>query len=298
MKNNSENFKCGYVAIIGAPNAGKSTLLNKILGQKIAITSKKPQTTRNRILGISNNPNSQIIFLDTPGIHKATSLLNRKIVAQAVQAVKDVDLIFFMKDVASKKNKEAEEMIIKQLISEKKDVILVLNKIDLVKKPDILSIIEESRTMFDFKTVIPVSAKKGLQIDDLLVETEKILPKGPQLFPKDVFTDISERFLVTELIREKIFRFTGMEIPYSTAVTIDEFNIKKKVIHIHATIHVNRKSQKGIILGKKGAMIRKIGEKARIDIEKMTGSKIFLELFVRITKDWTRNERHLNEFGL
>lgn len=297
MKNNSENFRCGFVAIIGAPNAGKSTLINQILGQKIAITSKKPQTTRDKILGIANSSNSQIIFLDTPGIHKATSLLNRKIVAQAVQAVKDVDLIIFMKDVTSKKNKEAEEMIMKQLFAEKKDVILVLNKIDLIKKSAILSIIEQSRTMFDFKSVIPISAKKGLQIDELLTETEKILPKGPPLFPKDVFTDVSERFLVTELIREKIFRFTGMEIPYSTAVTIDEFNVKKKIIHIHATIHVNRKSQKGIILGKKGAMIRKIGEKARIDIEKMTGSKIFLELFVRVTKDWTRNEKHLSEFG-
>ena len=297
MMNNLKNFKCGFAAIIGAPNAGKSTLLNKILGQKIAITSKKPQTTRDRILGIANNPSSQIIFIDTPGIHKATSLLNRKIVAQAVQAVKDVDLIIFMKDVTSKKNREAEEMIMKQLFSEKKDVILVLNKIDLIKKPAILSIIEQSRTMFDFKSVIPISAKKGLQIDELLLETEKILPVGPQLFPKDVFTDVSERFLVTELIREKIFRFTGMEIPYSTAVTIDEFNIRKKLIHIHATIHVNRKSQKGIILGKKGAMISKIGGKARIDIEKMTGSKIFLELFVRITKDWTRNEKHLSEFG-
>ncbi len=297
MMNNPENFKCGFVAIIGAPNAGKSTLLNKILGQKIAITSKKPQTTRNKILGIANNPSSQIIFLDTPGIHKATSLLNRKIVAQAVQAVKDVDLIIFMKDVCSKKNKEAEEMITKQLFIEKKDVILVLNKIDLIKKADLLPVIEQSRELFNFKTIIPVSAKKGLQIDELLIETEKILPVGPQLFPKNVFTDVSERFLVQELIREKIFRFTGMEIPYSTAVTIDEFNIKKKLIHIHATIHVNRNSQKGIILGKKGAMIRKIGEKARIDIETMTGSKIFLELFVRVTKDWMRNERHLSEFG-
>ncbi|MCD4742043.1 MAG: GTPase Era [Desulfobacteraceae bacterium] len=297
MMNNSKKFKCGFVGIVGAPNAGKSTLLNKILGQKIAITTKKPQTTRNRILGIANNPDSQIIFLDTPGIHKAKGLLNRKIVAQAVQAVKDVDLIIFMKDVSSRKNKEAEEIIIKQLFLENKDVILVLNKIDLIKKPAILPIIEQSRGMFNFKTVIPVSAKKGLQINELLLETEKILPVGPQLFPNDVFTDVSERFLVQELIREKIFRLTGMEIPYSTAVTVDAFNNKKKVLHIHATIHVNRKSQKGIILGKKGAMIRKIGEKARIDIEKMTGSKVFLELFVRVTKDWMKNERHLTEFG-
>lgn len=297
MMNNSKKFKCGFVAIVGAPNAGKSTLLNKILGQKIAITSKKPQTTRNRILGIANNPDSQIIFLDTPGIHKAKGLLNRKIVAQAVQAVKDVDLIIFMKDVSSRKNKEAEEIIIKQLFLENKGVILVLNKIDLIKKPAILPIIEQSRGMFNFKTIIPVSAKKGLQINELLLETEKILPVGPQLFPNDVFTDVSERFLVQELIREKIFRLTGMEIPYSTAVTVDAFNNKKKVLHIHATIHVNRKSQKGIILGKKGAMIRKIGEKARIDIEKMTGSKVFLELFVRVTKDWMKKERHLTEFG-
>jgi GTPase len=292
-----ENFRCGFVAIIGAPNAGKSTLLNHILGQKIAITSKKPQTTRNRILGIANNPESQIIFLDTPGIHKATTLLNKKIVEQAVQAVKDVDLILFLKDVSSKKGGEAEEIIIRQLLQEKKDVILVLNKIDLIKKPDILPIIEQSKEIYNFKTIIPVSAKKGLQIDQLLAETEKILPTGPQLFPSDIFTDVSERFLVQELIREKIFRLTGMEIPYSTAVTIDSFQNRKKVIHIHATIHVNRKSQKGIILGKKGTMISKIGEKARFDIEKMTNSKVYLELFVRVTKDWMRNERHLSEFG-
>ena len=292
-----KNYKCGFVAIIGAPNAGKSTLLNKILGQKIAITSKKPQTTRNRILGIANSKKSQIIFVDTPGIHKATTLLNRKIVEQAIQAVKDVDLIIFMKDVSSKKGKEAEEIITRQLLQEKKDVILVLNKIDLIKKPALLPIIEQSREIYDFKTVIPISAQKGLQIDELLFETEKILPPGPPLFPKDMFTDVSERFLVQELIREKIFRNTGMEIPYSTAVTIDSFKNRKKVIHIHATIHVNRKSQKGIILGKKGTMIRKIGEKARFDIEKMTNSKVFLELFVRVTKDWMRNERHLSEFG-
>ncbi len=295
--NDKKKFRCGFVAIIGAPNAGKSTLLNGILGQKIAITSKKPQTTRNRILGICNRPESQIIFLDTPGIHKPSGLLNKKIVAMAVGAVKEVDLVIFMQDVSSKKDKDAEDMIIRQLLLEKKEVILVLNKIDLIKKTELLPMIEQSGSMFDFATVVPVSAKKGIQVDKLLEETEKLLPPGPGLFPGDVFTDVSERFLVQELIREKIFRLTGMEIPYSTAVTVDAFKLKKKIIHIHATIHVNRNSQKGIILGKKGAMIRKIGEKARIDIEKMTGTKIFLELFVRVTKDWMRNERHLTEFG-
>ena len=297
MKKTEGKFKSGFVAIIGAPNAGKSTLLNKILGQKIAITSKKPQTTRNKILGIANNLNSQIVFLDTPGIHKPKGLLNKKIVAQAMAAVKDVDLIIFMQDVTSKKNNEADEMIIQELLKEKKDVILALNKVDLIKKSAVLPIIEQAKGIFDFKTIVPVSAKNGLQIDDLIFETEKILPTGPQLFPADMFTDVSERFLVQELIREKIFRLTGMEIPYSTAVTVDSFKNKKNVIHIHATIHVNRKSQKGIILGKKGTMIRNIGAKARIDIEKMTNSKIFLELFVRVTKDWMRNEKQLNEFG-
>ncbi len=297
MMNSKKKFKCGFTAIIGAPNAGKSTLLNKILGQKIAITSKKPQTTRNNILGIANNPESQMIFLDTPGIHKAKGLLNRKIVEQAVQAVKDVDLIIFMKDVSSRKNKEAEEIITRQLSLENKDVVLVLNKIDLIKKSDVLPIIEQTKKMFDFKAVIPISAKKGLQIDQLIMEIEKILPEGPNLFPKDMFTDISERFLVQELIREKIFRLTGMEIPYSSAVTVDSFKSRKKVIHIHATIHINRKSQKGIILGKKGTMISKIGTKARIDIERMTNSRVFLELFVRVTKDWMRNEKQLHEFG-
>ncbi len=294
--NAQANFKSGFVAITGAPNAGKSTLLNKVLGEKISITSKKPQTTRDRILGVVNRPLSQIIFIDTPGIHKPKSLLNRKIVDQALAAITDVDVILLMADASSRDN-ESEKIIIEQLEKTKKNIILGLNKIDLVAKHDILPIIKEFSSILNFKALVPISAKTGLQISELLDEIEKCLPKGPKLFPEDTLTDMSEKFIAAEMIREKVFRLTGMEIPYSIAVTVDSFKIEKKLIVIHATIHVSRDSQKGIIIGKSGKMLKKIGEQARKDIQKMTGSKILLRLFVRVTKNWTKNEKILKEFG-
>ncbi len=294
--NAQANFKSGFVAITGAPNAGKSTLLNKVLGEKISITSKKPQTTRDRILGVVNRPLSQIIFIDTPGIHKPKSLLNKKIVDQALAAITDVDVILLMADASSRDN-ESEKIIIEQLEKTKKNIILGLNKIDLVAKHDILPIIKEFSSILNFKALVPISAKTGLQISELLDEIEKCLPKGPKLFPEDTLTDMSEKFIAAEMIREKVFRLTGMEIPYSIAVTVDSFKIEKKLIVIHATIHVSRDSQKGIIIGKSGKMLKKIGEQARKDIQKMTGSKILLRLFVRVTKNWTKNEKILKEFG-
>lgn len=299
MNNSAENndeTRSGFVAIVGAPNAGKSTLLNKVLGQKISITSKKPQTTRDRILGVVNHPGSQIVFVDTPGIHKATTLLNQKIVAQAFMAIEDVDAILFLIDVSSRKIKD-ENMIIHQLKKTSKPVVLGLNKIDLVKKPEILPLIDEFRDAYEFEAVIPVSAKNGVQTDELLDEVKRTLPDGPRLFPEDMLTDVSEKFLVKEMIREKIFRLTGMEIPYSSAVTVDSFKVERKLLVIHASIHVVRSSQKGIIIGKKGMMLRQIGEKSRKDIERMTGLKVLLKLFVKVTKNWASNERMLNEFG-
>ncbi len=291
-----KNFRSGFVAIAGAPNAGKSTLLNRVLGEKISITSKKPQTTRDRILGIVNRPFSQIIFIDTPGIHRAKSLLNKKIVDQALAAVADVDTILLMTDAASRDN-ESEKIIIKQLEKTKKPVVLGLNKTDLVTKHDILPLIKELSALLNFRAVIPISAKTGAQTSELLDEIEKNLPFGPRLFPEETLTDMSEKFIAAEMIREKIFRLTGMEIPYSIAVTVDFFKVKKKLIVIHATIHVTRDSQKGIIIGKSGKMLKKIGKQARKDIEKMTGSKILLKLFVRVTRNWTKNEKILKEFG-
>ncbi len=289
-------FRSGFIAIAGAPNAGKSTLLNTVMGQKISITSKKPQTTRDRILGVIERPTSQVILIDTPGIHRAKSLLNRKIVDQALGAVDDVDAILFMIDVSAR-DMESETLILEQLGKRKKLVILALNKIDLVKKHKLLPIIEFYAKAFSFKAVIPISAKTGEQTEALLDEVESCLPKGPRLFPKDTLTDCSEKFIASEMIREKVFRLTGMEVPYSIAVTVDAFKVEKKLIVIHASIHVDRDSQKGIIIGKGGSRLKKIGASARKDIERMTGTKVLLKLFVRVTKNWSRNERVLKEFG-
>ncbi len=295
-KKNEDNFRSGFVGIIGAPNAGKSTLLNQVLGQKISITSKKPQTTRDRILGIVNSPTSQIIFIDTPGIHKSTTLLNKRIVAQAMLALEDVDVILFMVD-ASSRNYSAEKLILSQLKKKSKTTILALNKIDLVEKAQIYRLVEEFGQVNDFKAIIPISAKNNIQIKNILEEVEGSLAKGPRLFPEDTFTDVSEKFMVKEIIREKVFRLTGMEIPYSSAVTVDSFVVEKKLIVIHASIHVIRDSQKGIIIGKKGSMLTQIGTKARKDIEQMTGQKVLLKLFVKVTKNWNDNSRLLDEFG-
>ena len=295
-KKNEDNFRSGFVGIIGAPNAGKSTLLNQVLGQKISITSKKPQTTRDRILGIVNSPTSQIIFIDTPGIHKSTTLLNKRIVAQAMLALEDVDVILFMVD-ASSRNYSAEKLILSQLKKKSKTTILALNKIDLVEKAQIYRLVEEFGQVNDFKAIIPISAKNNIQIKNILEEVEGSLAKGPRLFPEDTFTDVSEKFMVKEIIREKVFRLTGMEIPYSSAVTVDSFVVEKKLIVIHASIHVIRDSQKGIIIGKKGSMLTQIGTKARKDIEQMTGQKVLLKLFVKVTKNWVDNKRILDEFG-
>ncbi len=293
---NENNFRSGFVGIIGAPNAGKSTLLNQVLGQKISITSKKPQTTRDRILGIVNTPKSQIIFIDTPGIHKSTTLLNKRIVAQAMLAMEDVDVVLFMVD-ASSRNYSAEKLIISQFKKTSKIIVLALNKIDLVKKAQIYTLVEEFQQLHDFKAIIPISAKNNIQVKNILEEVEGSLAKGPRLFPEETFTDVSEKFMVKEIIREKVFRLTGMEIPYSSAVTVDSFEVEKKLIVIHASIHVIRDSQKGIIIGKKGSMLSQIGTKARKDIEQMTGQKVLLKLFVKVTKNWVDNKRILDEFG-
>ena len=284
------------MGIIGAPNAGKSTFLNQVLGQKISITSKKPQTTRDKILGIVNRSSSQIIFVDTPGIHKSSSLLNKRIVDQAMTALEDVDVILFMVDAASR-NYSAEKIILSQLKKTTKKVVLALNKIDIVKKASVYKLVEEFKEYYEFKAMVPVSAKEDIQVKNLLEEVEKCLPEGPRLFPEETFTDVSEKFMVKEIIREKVFRMTGMEIPYSSAVTVDAFNVEKKLIVIHASIHVMRDSQKGIIIGKKGTMLSKVGTRARKDIEKMTGKKVLLKLFVKVTKNWASNERILDEFG-
>lgn len=291
-------FKSGFVAIAGAPNAGKSTLLNHILGEKISITSKKPQTTRNRILGVAHRPDAQMVFIDTPGVHKAKSPLNIKMVDEAITAISDGDVILALVDV-SKSLKEAEEFLIRQLEKTRRPVILALNKIDLIKKPLLLELIETWAGRYPFKAVIPISAKHGTQVTELLDLMEKYLPSGHPFYPDDALTDMPERFIAAEIIREKIFRLTGQEIPYSTAVTINSFTGEKQgaLIRIDATIHVEHDSQKGIIIGKKGAKLKKIGEEARLDIERMTGTRVFLKLFVRVQKNWSKDTKALRRFG-
>jgi GTP-binding protein Era len=291
-----QETRSGFVGIIGAPNAGKSTLLNRVLGQKISITSKKPQTTRDNIIGIINRPGSQIIFVDTPGVHKSSTLLNRRIVDAALQALADAEVILFMVDAASR-NYSAEKLILSRLEKENKPVVLGLNKIDLADKAEVYKLVETFSGLYPFKAIVPISAKKDIQVENLLQELEGCLSVGPRLYPEETFTDVSEKFMVSEMIREKVFRLTGMEIPYSSAVTVDAFEVEKKLIVIHASIHVVRNSQKGIIIGKQGAMLKRIGSSARKDIEDMLGSRVLLKLFVKVTRDWVSSQRKLSEFG-
>ncbi|MBF0203771.1 MAG: GTPase Era, partial [Desulfamplus sp.] len=222
--------------------------------------------------------------------------LNRKIVDQALVAVQDVDLILLMIDAASR-DRDSEQIIIEQLKKTNKKVILAINKTDIVSPDTILPLIQTCVSMHDFIAVVPISAKNGVQINELLDEIEQCLPEGPRLFPKDTLTDLSEKFIAGEMIREKIFRLTGMEIPYSSAVTVDSFKVEKKLIVIHASIHLDRDSQKGIVIGKGGQMLQKIGEQARKDIERMTGFKVLLKLLVKVSKNWSKNENMLKELG-
>ncbi|MCP4687617.1 MAG: GTPase Era [Desulfobacterales bacterium] len=298
VKNRYAGFKSGFVAIAGAPNAGKSTLLNRMIGEKLAITSKKPQTTRNRILGVMHRPSSQLVFMDTPGIHRPSGELNVRIVDIALSTLGDADMILLMVD-ASKSDPDAERFLSKKLQAVKSPVILALNKIDLIKKPRLLPLIEKWSGVAPFKEVIPISAKTGSQVDVLLSAMESLLPEGPPFFPEDTLTDMPERFIVAELIRERIFRLTGQEIPYASAVTIDSFKEAKsgKRVDIHASIHIERESQKGIIIGKGGSKLRAIGEEAREKIEKLLGVRVFLKLFVRVQKNWRGDSRALRKLG-
>jgi GTP-binding protein Era len=293
-----KNFKSGYVAIAGTPNAGKSTLLNRMLGEKISITSKKPQTTRNRILGVLHRPEVQIVFFDTPGVFEARDKLNVRIVDAALSAVGDADLILVVID-ASHPDPNAERFLVKQLQSQTKPVILAVNKIDLVDKLPVLEVIDKWSHLYEFEEIVPVSARDGIQIEELISAMTGILPAGPPYFPEDTLTDVTERFIAAELIREQVFRLTGEEIPYATAVTIDTFKEKKegRLVNIEATIHLERDSQKGIVIGQKGSKLKQIGTRSREQIEQMLGCKIYLKLFVRVQKNWRKDTRAIRRFG-
>ena len=269
-----------------------------MLGEKISITSKKPQTTRNRILGVMHRPSSQLVFIDTPGIHKAKRPLNIRIVDAALSALGDVDIVLVMVDVANP-DPNSEAFLVNKLKKIKQPVVLALNKTDLVKKPALFSIIDKWAKAYSFEAIIPVSAILGDQIEELVEAMEALLPKGPAFFPEDTLTDLPERFIAAEMIREKVFRLTGQEIPYSTAVTLDLFSEEKKgaLVKIHATIHVERASQKGMIIGKNGSKLKMIGTEARKEIERMVGTKVFLKLFVRVHKNWSKDTKALRKFG-
>lgn len=291
-------FKSGFIAIAGRPNVGKSTLLNAILGEKLAITSNKPQTTRNRITGIRNSDDGQFIFLDTPGIHQAKTPLNRFMVKAATSAFSEVDLILLLIE-ANRGYDPDDGLIIENLRGAGVPVFLIINKIDLVEKSSLLPLIDRFRGLYDFREIVPVSAVTADGLERLLGLIREVLPEGPKLFPDDMFTDNSERFIAAEIVREKILMLTHREIPYAAAVTVDSFkeDEEKNRIRIAATITVEKDSQKGILIGKGGKMLKEIGTQARLEMEKFFAAKIFLELFVRVRKDWTKNPRWLKEFG-
>jgi len=298
MSNSPEKIKSGIVALIGPPNVGKSTLLNTLLGQKISIVSPKPQTTRNRILGIVNGDDYQIVMLDTPGIHKARSPLNLELVRIALDSLSGVDAIVFMVDVTMPLP-DQDSSPTEYLRNVEQPVLLLMNKVDLVEKEKLLAMIAAYEALYPFHTILPVSAKKGDGTELLIAELCKILPVGPRLYPEDIPTDATERFIVAEMIREKIFLQTGQEVPYASAVTIESFkeNPAKNLVTIHATIYIEKDSQKGIIIGKGGSKLQQIGKAARKDIEELLDQQVLLKLWVKVRKDWSKDPHFMKELG-
>ncbi len=289
--------KSGFIAVIGRPNVGKSTLINQLIGQKIAIMSDKPQTTRNRILCILTQPDAQVVLLDTPGVHKPISKLGEYMDRSITNTLKEVDAIFFVVD-ASEKPGPGERFIMERLDKTKKPVVLVLNKIDLLSREALLPVIAAYTKDREFAAVVPISALSEDNLDALLDEAKKHLPEGPAYYPEDMVTDQPERLIVAELVREKLLSLTRDEVPHSVAVDVDEMTTRKNGdVYIRATIYVERDSQKGIVIGHKGAMLKEIGRLARPDIEMMLGNKVYLELWVKVRKDWRNRDAILKSLG-
>jgi GTP-binding protein Era len=291
-------FKSGFISILGRPNVGKSTLFNRLLGDKVAIVAEKPQTTRNRILGIKNIERGQLILLDTPGIHQGRSELNERMVRTAIASGRDADILLFLIEATSPLVEKDRE-VIESLRGSRGVSFLVINKIDSVKKKNLLPIMDQYQKLHPFKEILPVSTLTGEGIDILLDEMMEVLPESPPYYSEDIITDQTERFWVSEIIREKVIRRSYQEIPYTTAVTIDEFkeHPEKNLVVIKATIHVERDSQKRILIGKGGQKLKKIGEDARKEAEAFWGTRVFLELWVNVEEDWTRDPRALNRLG-
>lgn len=290
-------FKSGFVAIIGRPNVGKSTLMNQVIGQKIAIMSDKPQTTRNKIHGVYTSEQQQIVFLDTPGIHKRQSKLGDYMNQTALNTLGEVEAALFLID-ASEGMGGGDRYIAEQLKNVRTPVILVMNKIDKIEPEALLPLIEEYRKLHNFAEIVPVSAMLGSNVSTLLEQLGKYLPEGPQYYPDDQVTDHPEQFVCAELIREKILQMTREEVPHSIAVTIEDMKVQDNgVVYISAVIFVERDSQKGIIIGKQGTLLKEVGKRARQDIQNLLGSKIFMDLWVKVKKDWRNQDRVLRDLG-
>ncbi|AJK87105.1 MULTISPECIES: GTPase Era [Lysinibacillus] len=299
MLETRSGYKSGFISIIGRPNVGKSTFLNRVIGQKIAIMSDKPQTTRNKVQGVLTSTDSQMVFIDTPGIHKPKHKLGDFMLKVAKNTLREVDVILFMVNAEQKLGK-GDEFILEMLAGNSTPVFLVINKIDQIHPDELLGIIESYKERYEFAEIIPISALQGNNVESLLDTLSKYLPEGPQYYPADQVTDHPERFIISELIREKVLHLTREEIPHSIAVVIDKIRRDEEnndKIHVSATIMVERDSQKGIVIGKRGALLKEVGTRARKDIEMLLGSKVYLELWVKVQKDWRNKSTHLRDFG-
>ncbi|EMR05908.1 Bex protein [Bhargavaea cecembensis DSE10] len=298
MLNNREGFKSGFISIIGRPNVGKSTFLNRVVGQKIAIMSDKPQTTRNKVQGVVTTDESQMIFIDTPGIHKPKHKLGDFMMKVAKNTLKEVDLVLFMANADESLGK-GDEFIMEMLGDSGTPIVLVLNKIDLIHPDELIGVIESYRNKMDFAEIVPISALQGNNVDRLMGVIKDYLPEGPQYYPADQVTDHPERFIISELIREKVLHLTREEIPHSVAVVIERIAKREgqETVDVSATIIVERDSQKGIVIGKRGALLKEVGTRARQDIEMLLGSKVYLELWVKVQKDWRNRANQLREYG-
>ncbi|KZN98798.1 GTPase Era [Pseudobacillus badius] len=294
----NSTYKSGFISIIGRPNVGKSTFLNRVIGQKIAIMSDKPQTTRNKVQGVYTKEDAQMIFIDTPGIHKPKHKLGDFMMKVAVNTLKEVDLVLFMVN-AEEGYGRGDEFIIEKLKGIQTPVFLVINKIDRIHPDQLMELIDRYKDLYSFAEIIPISALEGNNVERLLGQIEENLPAGPQYYPADQVTDHPERFIVSELIREKVLHLTREEVPHSIAVVIDKMERRsdKDIINVMATIVVERDSQKGIVIGKRGALLKEIGQRARHDIEHLLGSQVFLELWVKVQKDWRNKASNLRDFG-
>lgn len=294
---NEDNYKSGFVAVIGRPNVGKSTLMNNLIGQKVAIMSDKPQTTRNKIMGVLTQKDAQIIFIDTPGIHKPKHKLGEYMVKEAEGSLREVEVILFVVDATAEMG-AGERYILDNLANVRIPVILVVNKIDRIEKPKLFPIIEKYTSEFKFAAVVPISALDQTNFDGLVAEIKKFLEPGPQYYPEDMVTDQPERLVIAELIREKVLHLTKEEIPHAILVDIEEIVTRaNEDLYVRAVIYVERESQKGIVIGAGGRLLKDIGKLARADIESLLGSKVYLDLWVKVKKDWRNRANVLKSFG-